>query len=564
MKSGKGFGVFVIQDVKNSGQKWMTILDPESNSIHESHLVHHYEAESLIPPADWASPLRDLRQPDEKKRERLISSVLDRPPLTLEQLYALVGDADIPSVRFGGLKIGATMRETMEQLVPETWSPKTREEVMAFLAWITLYPEPLDKDPVDFFDVEEVRWIPALRSLLFQYHARALSGRLQLPYVRRFWEYEGPEEYYLGAFTKLDRPKMAVVMKDPLLHIPSILHHYVTDLQTSGRLVTGLPVSRAQARRSKTMRYHRLLMVQYGVALRAVVNVEAIGLKRLAYIGSAYRWPHRHLVWNQPIGNKTEQRPRMVHEMFVPFSAVEKVRRAVKGLMQVDLYHRSDNAQVLDSEGVYCGNPKNIIRSLSRRLTEGGFRRFTGAKRVPTYDGLTDNDIRVLDFANFRLYLDDLELLDDIKSVGISRKEVRSTLRRLMKAGILYPIYHVQLSSDTKRFWVIGHECEGNMLSLAKSLSRNSETTMVMKCDGGRTVLTAGTLPSVLFPILKEGILGTAKDHELNVVVEDTVGRGGRFWNGLFQRLWKGDGVWDDDVSGFLSQARRKGKVSGN
>jgi hypothetical protein len=450
----------------------------------------------------------------------------------------------------------------MEQLVPETWSPKTREEVIAFLAWITLFPEPLEKEPVDFFDVEEVRWITALRSLLFQYHGRALSGTRQLPYVRRFWEYKGPEEYFRGPFMKLDRPIMAVVLKDPLLHIPSILNRYVTDLQKSGRLVTGLPVSRAQARRSKTMRYHRLLMVQYGIALRAVVNVEAIGLKRLAYIGSAHRWPHRHLVWNQPIGSKTEQRPRMIHEMYMPFSAVEKVTRAVKGLMQVDYYHRGTNAQVLDSEGLYRGKPKKIIDSLSRRLTEGGYRRFTGMTRVPTYDGMTVNDIRVLDLANFRLYLDDLELLEDVKSVGISRKEVSSTLERLTKAGVVYPIYHMQLGSNIKRFWVIGHECEGNMLSLARSLSRNSDTTMVMKCDGGRTVLAAGTLPPALFPILKEGLLKTAEDYDLNVVVEDTVGRGGRFWNGLFQRLWKGNGVWDDDVSGFLSQVRRKGKTS--
>ncbi|UCE09943.1 MAG: hypothetical protein JSW61_13375 [Candidatus Thorarchaeota archaeon] len=348
MESGIEMAAFIVHSIVDEDGSWLTVIDPNSAEILESHRVRPFEAEALVP----SPPPRYDLMPDDSTagRRKILEPLLNQAPPTWKQLYSLTR-----GISLAPLRTGDSMREAMDYLVPKRWSQSVREEVMAFLSLIVTGQDELTEDPVTYFD--RLKVTPSLRTLLV-IHQIALLGGLEVPdYLSIFHEKTRSELLamrWYDAFSEFERP--ALVFNNPFT---DVARQYIAKLNKQEGFALRLPISSSEAAKSREARLHRLVLLYQGIGISGRVNRRAIGLKTLYYLGKAHGWPHRHLSFSARLGEDDEN-PLLLHEIVVPPDAAEQLLRMRSGLMQRDWYHRWEN------HGALQESQKQVQREMDR------------------------------------------------------------------------------------------------------------------------------------------------------------------------------------------------------
>ncbi|MFX1367725.1 MAG: hypothetical protein ACFFAY_03915 [Promethearchaeota archaeon] len=559
MVGGEAEFLYTVQDILGDSRYWLTISDMRSGVIHESHPIRQYELGALSLLEDWESDNARYSALESETREKSRGSalaILEEDTASWSQISKLVTDVSIPNLR-----LGETMRDTIEQLVPYSFPPETREELMAFLAWTTRPTIPKD-DPVDFF--EQLKATPMLRGLLMGHLQCIIDGIDTPPYVRLMMmadkgllgqpkkpppDYEEKAKWFIFWY-KLDelfpdwRGKAT---------------KFSSELQKSGRIAMGLPIGRSAAKKSRKAWEDRFAMMVSGLFLRANVHVRAIGLRRLAYIGAAHRWPHNHIAWATRLGGTFEQ-PQHLQIMIMPPTATERVRRIRPNVIDIDWSAVVTNLDLFnETTNLWESTMQDILDSVSGEVTMRKLGKHQGKWKGKGSRILARDEAKVLDIASGGFYLSEVERQEHFDYWGFTKEKARSVLSKLAKEGIIqvsYFIWEVNLGS----LLTFAQGASGNIYSLTDAFLRNTPSSLAMLGKDGKDAIFLSRLPEEQMHELMSTLPQAALDNDM--LVRCWRPRSYRsYMSNLYQRLLKPDGIWDDDVHALLSQARSARKT---
>jgi hypothetical protein len=554
MIGGKTAFLYTVQQTQDRSRYWLTISELHSGIIHESHPIQQYELGELQLLEDWeADSLRysviEAKTRDKSRQTAL--AILDEPSPTWPQMSELIKDVSIPNLR-----LGETMMDTIGQLVPLSFPTETREELMAFLAWTTKQTIPKD-DPIDFF--ETLKGTPMLRGLLMGHIQCILDGIDTPPYVRLMMMADKgllgqpkrpPPDYeektkWLIFWWKLDelfpdwRGKAA---------------RFASDLQNSGKITLALPISRSSSKKSRKYWQDRFAMMVSGLILRANVHVRALGLRRLAFIGAAHRWPHNHMAWAARLGGTSDQAQHL-QIMIMPPTATERVRRIRPNVIDIDWSASITNLDLFNETTKTWDNAvEYILDAVPNEVTLRKLGRHQGRWRGKVTRTLSMEEAKVLDAASGGLYFSEMELKENFDYWGFTKEKARSILNKLAKAGVVqasYFIWEVSLVS----LLTFAQGPPRNIYSITDAFLRKTPSSSAMIGKDGKNAIILSRLPEEQLHEIMSTLPQVALDNDLAVrCMRPRSYRSYR--NNLYQRLLRPDRSWDDDVSALLSQYR--------
>lgn len=554
MKQGHQEAIYITQDIIGSAMKWLTIADPTNEIPYESHMVHPYEAESL---ALIESSIRQsiLYRDISHDSKNPLKDMLEGPSPSWDELDRIITDISIPN-----LSLMNTARGTLSQLVPVSFPDVIREQLMIFLAFVIKGEIP-DADPVEFqFSLLSV---PLLGSLI-RGHIRCMMDNFEWPpYVKLM---------ILAERNQLDPPKRAVseeIKATPWLmfwqkcteFFPNWLSNSIQladEVNRSGRLLLSLPVSKAQAKRSKTAWKKRFASSFYDFRLLGHVNTESIGLENLVYVGAAYRWPHRHMKFITRLGSTSENTPHL-QVMTMPFEAAERINRVLPGVMKIGLNKRMSNLSMFDGESKRWIVPaRPIIDALGRTSSKKKVHQLIGERKIAEFHTVAKQEAKVMDLVTSGISLEDLEIPKIIEYFEIDTKILKSTIKKLTRRNVIDIAYETNDDQLISLATIIQGK-EDNLRSLVIAFLKHTPTSLVMVDDSYNQVVAISKMPESTAYELASSLPERGFDLGLNIrCMRPTIFKS--YTHNLYQRLLKEDGTWDDNVSAFLSQARSKRK----
>ncbi|MHA2207557.1 MAG: hypothetical protein ACXABV_00160 [Candidatus Thorarchaeota archaeon] len=555
---GDDEAVFTVQPLKNSQNYWLTISDSKSDTIYESHMIQNYECGVLELQEEWElnrSMNRYFGQEDpERARENALRMLKGSPP-PWEEIVELTKGVVIPD-----LQIGNDMQESLEPLIPLSFPSDVREELMAFLVWTTKQEIP-KVDPVDFFG--GLNATPTLRALIMG-HIQCVIDGVEPPQYVRLMNLAEKRQLELP-----DRPSPTLAEKTPWLlfwdkvcaMFPSWygrVRKFIVDLNHSDKVANSLPVSRSAAKRSTKAWINRFALLCSGVQLRAHIKTRAIGLHTLAYFGSAHRWPHKHMAWITRLGESGESPPYLQIMQMPPHSA-ERVRRALPSVMDVAWSARVVNHSLFDINKGWKTSTAKIVEAITRKSTMRKLRSRYGKWKGTQIHQIDHHEAKVLDAAARTIYLADLEDKKLMDYWGLTRAKVKSVLTRFTEKGIVNLAYQPDEPSLVSLLTVVQEPPE-SVYALANAFLEHTPMSLAMIDEEGKMLIVFSRIPNEdVYHLMSEL---PVRGQEEGLTIRCLQPRA--LWNytrTLYQRLLSEDGIWNDDVTGFLSQARSMRKT---
>ncbi|MHA2141470.1 MAG: hypothetical protein ACXADD_08200 [Candidatus Thorarchaeota archaeon] len=555
---GKDEAIFTVQPVRNSHNYWLTVSDCEKDTIYESHMIQNYEIGVLELREEWElyeSMNRYFGQKESDRARENVLRMLKGPPPPWEEIVELTRGVVIPD-----LQLGNNMQESLEPLVPLSFPSNVREELMAFLAWITRRDIP-KIDPVDFFG--GLRATPTLSTLIMG-HIQYLIDDVEPPQYVRLMNLAERKQLELSgrpAHTLAEKTPWLVFWEKMYSIFPSWhgrVKKFIVDLNESDKVTTSLPVSRSAAKRSNKAWIRRFALFCTGVQLRVHVKTHAIGLRTLAYFGSAHRWPHKHMAWITRLGELGENPPHL-QIMQIPPHSTERVRRVLPNIMEVAWSGRAVNLGLFSTERGWKSSTDKILESLQRKVTIRKLRSRYGRWKGTQVHQIKDEEAKVLDVAARTIDLADLEDQKLMDYRGLTRAKIKSVLTRLRDKRIVDLVYQPDEPSLVSLFSVVQGP-SGSVYSLANAFLEHTPTSLVMIDDEGKKLIVLSRMPHSDVYHLMSTLPARAQEEGLTIRCLQPRA----FWNytrTMYQRLLRDDGTWDDDVSGFLSQVRSMKKT---
>jgi len=547
--------LYIIQKIKDDTRFWLTIADPITNTIFETYAIQYYESEALSLfdiDSFRRSIYRDIGIREISAAKKFMSIIEGAPP-SWRDLSKLLSNVSIP-----GLEIKKTMRETLSQLIPNSFPVSIREELIAFFAYV-VRDELIVEDPVDLsFHLLSV---PMLGALLRGHQRCMIDGTEWPPYIKLMT---------LAARGHLESPKRALpefVKNSPWMLFwqkcvelfPNWLDTAIQtaeELNQKGRLVLGLPNRRTDAKRSMTAWRNRLATTTYNLRIMGNVEPTSIGLSELAYIGAAYRWPHRHMKFIARLGAIGENTPHL-QIMTLPLNAAERIRRIIPSAIGIDWTIRTSNLKLFDKTTKNWAVPTDrIIDSLSEEKSLKGLQKLYSFKKPSKTHSISAKEAKAIDFITPGADLAELENPMYMKYFGFTNRQLRNILSELTQRNIVQLSYEV---SD-ERLVSLATVAQGKsqkIISLTESLLENSPTSLAMLTPDGSRAIILSKMPEASVYELARGLPKYGFEQDLIVrCMRPTTFKS--YTHDLYQRLLREDGTWDDDVSAFLSQARSK------
>ncbi len=328
------------------------------------------------------------------------------------------------------------------------------------------------------------------------------------------------------------------------------------ELNDSNRFLPRLPVTKAQALRSKKKWKKRLSAISYGLRARSHVNHDIIGLNDLVYLGAAYRWPHRHMRFITRLGTISENPPHL-QVMSMPPSAVERVKRVLPQCIRISLSTRAVNLDLFDAESGDWKVPiEKILASLHRKSSMKRIsKRFSVLKGTENYQ-IKPDEAKVLGLISGGIYLESLESSGYFGYWNMSRKQVFSIISNLQRKGVIQVTHEVD-DTNLVSLASIAQGSKETVISLVDSFLTNTPSSTVMLNEEGDTGIVISKLPENKVHELVSQL--NQQDSQQDITIRCMRPRAFRsFTSDLYNRLLRDDGTWDDDVSAFLSQARSK------
>ncbi|MCJ7817394.1 MAG: hypothetical protein MUP60_00960 [Candidatus Thorarchaeota archaeon] len=412
MKSGQEKYLYIIQETSDGSKLWLTIADPSTGEIFEAHTIFPYEAEalSLIDSQEfrefWYQTIWS-RVPSSDKEE--ILSILDSPSVSWKEFAKILGDIFVPN-----LQIGITMRDTLSPLIPQSFPTAVKEQLMVFLTYLLKNEIPIE-DPINYLYkfwqfpilgalleghlmcmVDNVDWPPYLKIL-------TLSGRKDLMAPTRAIPNAVQESPWLLFWQKTIEqfPNWANIAAD-----------IVDNLTKKGKVISKLPITEAAAKKSTASWKKRLAILVYELRILGRVNPRSLGLSKLVYLGSAYRWPHRHMEFITRLGGGGDGTPYL-HVMVMPPAAAVQVKRALPNVIGVDLTVRTSNNGLFNRKKMAWEISTNrILSSLEKTNSVNKLtKRFHSENQVGSYR-INQDEAKVMDLSS-----------EGIRIAGLERKE---------------------------------------------------------------------------------------------------------------------------------------------
>jgi len=556
MKHGNKEACYIIQDIINSQMKWLTIANPENGVVYESHTIKPYEAEALrIFDHAYIQRIlyRDISQGRSEAKKRILEML--GPPLSWNEIAKIVTDVSVPNLTLKG-----TTHDTLSQLVPESFPEMIREQLIAFLSFVVRDEIP-DADPIEFN--YSLLSMPMLGSLINGHIRCMVDGEKSPSYVKLMT---------LAARGQLGSPKRAV--SDDLKDIPWMLFwqkctelfpnwlsysiQLVNELNETGRIPIGLPITKSVAQRSKSAWKKRFASLLYDLRMLGHIDAKSLGLTDLVYLGAAYRWPHRHMKFITRLGTISENTQHL-QVMTMPLTAAERIIRALPGVIKIGRSVRLSNLGMFENSSKSWVVPANpIIDTLGKTSSERKLMQLSGKRKVAGLHSISKQEAKVLDLLATGINLEDLEIQDILDYLKLDSKLLRSTIKDLSQRNILDISYETTDDQLISLATIIQGKDE-LLRAITIAFLKNTPTSLAMLNDTQDQVILLSRLPESTAYDLASALPERGFDFGLNIrCMRPTIFQS--YTHNLYQRLLKEDGTWDDDVSAFLSQARSKRK----
>ncbi|MBE0526988.1 hypothetical protein E4H12_07845 [Candidatus Thorarchaeota archaeon] len=557
MKQGHKESIYIIQDIIDNPMKWLTIGNPESGVVYESHMIKPYEAEALrLFDHAYTQRLlyRDISREKNDSKKQIMEKLESSSP-SWDEISRIVTDVSFPN-----LSLKDSTHDTLSQLVPDSFPEMVREQLIAFLSFVTMNEIP-DIDPVDLnFGLLSV---PLLGSLIRGHIRCMVDGVVWPPYVKLM---------ALAARGQLGAPKRAV--SDDLKDIPWMLFwqkcaelfpnwlYYsiksANELNETNRIFVGLPITKSAAKRNKIAWKKRFASSIYDFRILGRVNTKSLGLTELVYLGAAYRWPHRHMKFITRLGTTIENSQHL-QVMTVPSTAAERIIRVLPGVIKIGRSVRMSNLDMFDNSSKSWGVPaKPIIDSIGRTSSERKLLQLVGSQKIAGLQSITTQEAKVLDLLTTGINLEDMEIQDIMDYFELDNKILKSTIKDLVQRNIVdisYETFDDQLISLA----TIIQGKQELLRSIAIAFLNNTPSSLAMLNDVHDQAILLSRLPESTAYDLASSLPERGFDLGLNIrCMRPTIFQS--YTHNLYQRLLKEDGTWDDDVSAFLFQARSKRK----
>ncbi len=539
--------VFTVQKVIGTDKKLLTVIDSATGKVYFGGLVLSYEPAILMMNRDWIiyneiihSDSSDTGMIDDLKNESVSWSTLSN----------LVEGVTIPN-----LSMKETAEETLSQLVPASFSPAIRKQIISFLGWLDDAEIP-NEDPVEF--AVKLGSVRVYRTLV-RGHIKCLVDNVESPQYVRILQLadRGQLEFSERAPVEAAETDSWYLVNLKLDEIfPSWMGRVVQSalyLQNQDKIVTDLPISRDDARKSRKAWSERFAMANHGLFMRGHINKESLGLIPVQYIGGAHRWPHKHLEWSARIG--FYEKPQYIQIMLMPSSAIERITRILPTLHPIDWEMSSVNLSLFnDQEQKWKTKTSLISKSLERkrslRQLTNEFHKWKGNK----FHQLSQEQARILDLISWGFYLSSLEFGRYTKYSGKNNSEILQELEYMRDQG-LFNLQYFLIPKNLRSLCINATGPSVKICSLSRAFLKHTPSTQIRITEQGTSCTIISRVPDDEYHSFARAITETATENNVSLKTYPISAYAG-YRNNLYSRLLKMDGTWDDDVSGLLSQVR--------
>lgn len=546
--------IITIQKLTRKSKKFLTIVDKHTRELYHAQTINPYESNILSLKRDWSvhnqATHQDILDAD-------IYAVLEQATPSWPFLSKLVEGVTIPN-----LSLRETMKETLDQLVPLSFSSDVRKQIIAFLGWLEKAEIP-QEDPVDF--LIKYRSVEVFRTLVFG-HLQCVLDDIEPPnYIRVMMMADQ------GRLTLAQRPQSEEVEQDPWTLVrlklneifpdstQRVLEHIIP-LQESGKIITELPISRAKARISKTAWHDRFALVRNQALIRGHVYKKSIGLLPVIYIGGAHTWPHKHLEWSARLGYAREK-PQYIQIMVMPSSALERVSRVIPTVRLIDWEMSMFNLSLYSkTERKWKLRTDIITKSLERKRGLLQLANEFGTWRGNQIHRLSHKQAQILDMISWTLYLSSLESEHYAKFFKIDNSIIKQELSKLLSQGVFALQYYL-VPENLRSLCIIATGSSEKICSMSRAFLKHTPSAQVRLMESGTSCAIVSRVPEDDYHNLIRSISDAANENEIALKTY-TISAYAAYRNSLYSRLLRSDGSWDDDVSGLLSQVRLPQKNS--
>ncbi|MFX1484556.1 MAG: hypothetical protein ACFFCP_15360 [Promethearchaeota archaeon] len=540
--------MFIIQQAENNKKQLLSIVSLSDLTLLKSIYIQPYETQYFNMVRDYyVYNQLYYRERDESD----IFTLLNEKAPSWDKISGLIDGAEIANV-----ERKETMELTMAQLVPTSFPLETRKQIMAFLAWLGEAKIP-DEDPADF----SMRYANAgvFRALVTGHLKCMLDNVESPPYVQILFQAEK------GHFRLTHRPRPEQFEQNPLVSTWLKLYEifpdwmdrvirFASSLNSSGKIITGLPVTREDARKSRAAWSDRFAMATQGLMMRGHIHKDSLNLVPVVYTGGAHRWPHKHLEWSARLGYDSLKQ-RHIQVMVMPISGYERASRVIPTLMRVDwetstlnlsLYSLASHKWTMKSTLI----ERAIGGSRSLRQMEHEFH----GKRSRTIVTPDDAQVKVLDMISWGIFLRSLESGQYSEFYKLDIETITNVLSDLQNRGVFLLQYSLVMQKLVSVCFLIKGPAK-QVISLSRAFLKYAPSAQVRITEKGKSCSIVARIPEDAVNLFISQITLEAREQGISISAYPISAYVG-YRNNLYSRLLRSDGTWDDDVSGLLNQVR--------
>lgn len=472
-------------------------------------------------------------QVEKKDRWSIIAPLLRAPPPSWEQLSNIICDVDLP-VDF---EIGRNMQVTLEQIIPEWWFQNIKEEVMAFLSWVMSSPEPLTEDPVVCFS--QLMAAPKLRALMMLHQIYLLSDQTTPDWLKQFLSLDD-RTWTTPSTESEEKPNLNRLLVSEVAL--GILFEHINQLKISDQVPLGLPVTRQQAQESQQLRLERLALQFYGLGITGRVNTDAVGLRRLYYLGKGHTKHHKHLVYTLNLDNEEGSSLKPVFQEII---VSEKLKYKVANLLDVyeakwSFRHFDIEKRLLVDSWADQISEVEMLKHLKRQMREVRFKKKYGITKTKAITPINEIDAIVFDLVSRFLYLSNLEDPLFVKMIGMEPTEFRNRLTELVSSKILQIHYSGIVRKEFKSFVLVIQDAVEYALNLCDLILKACGSAAVIRTlDDAIIIFGSMATPNVQH--MRDVIPGIRNQLDFDLHFS-TIANFESYQSNFFQNLWTHSG----------------------
>ena len=201
----------------------------------------------------------------------------------------------------------------------------------------------------------------------------------------------------------------------------------------------------------------------------------------------------------------------------------------------------------------------SILQSLDKSVSINQFEKLLGQIRIKETYIPSLEEVKVIDMASLHFYLTDLAREAGKKFWKIDAQKAQSILKRLKIKGIVDISYWFLFREVLKGVTFLLNGPQERVCSLVLSLLKYTPSCRIYITDDGENAIVVARVSEDALGTIDNTLPHAAKESGINLrYMFPSSFR--NYSTDFFQRLLKSDGLWNEDVSTFLSQVRSSPK----